>query len=313
MNCTSCGAPLAEGVDFCESCGAPVLSPQPGACSSCGGPLKPGQAFCTSCGAPAPPPAPPAPPAPAVSRRLNPRLLIGGGAIAAVAVAAGLWFSPLCGDDDATVPADGSPTRTATAARSITPSTTRTLEPGLSPSPAATTPPSGTATRQATATAGTTPLAGTASPAPTGTATAAATTTPPAATATTRPPTSTPVPATATSLPPTSTPRPPTATPTAPPWVVVSGTIYLKAPGEPAVPCNFGCYLIFEGAAGVFDAEADSAGRYSVLLPPGTYAVSDWTFDPDWCAEEPVVTPGTISVSGASQSINFTTTGCILF
>lgn len=305
MNCTSCGATLAEGMAFCENCGTPA-PPQPAACASCGVALNPGQAFCTSCGAPAPSAQQSEPPTPVAPRRLDPRLLIGGGAIAAVAVAAGLWFSPLCGNDEGTVPADSSPTSSAT---------TRTPTPGRSPSPAATTTPARTATQHGTATAGPSPVTATASPGPTRTATTAATdtTAPPTATATTRPPTSTPVPPTATAVPPTPTTRPPTATPTPPQEVLVSGTIYLKTPGEPTVLCDFGCYLIFEGAAGTFEAEADSSGRYSVLLPPGAYAVSDWTFDPEWCALPPVVTPGTIYVSGTSQAINFTTTGCILF
>lgn len=42
----------------------------------------------------------------------------------------------------------------------------------------------------------------------------------------------------------------------------------------------------------------DSAGRYSVPLPPGAHAVSDWTFDPDRCALPPAVTPAPVSVPG---------------
>lgn len=57
----------------------------------------------------------------------------------------------------------------------------------------------------------------------------------------------------------------------------------------------------------------DSAGRYSVPLPPGAHAVSDWTFDPDRCALSPAVTPAPNSVPGASHPADFTTTGCILF
>jgi hypothetical protein len=95
---------------------------------------------------------------------------------------------------------------------------------------------------------------------------------------------------------------------------VVSGTIYVKYPGEPAEICSFGCYFTFEGTEGwSYFAEADSSGHYSVMLSPGTYSVEDWTFDQAWCAKEPVVTPATIVVSGRSMTINFTTTGCLVF
>ncbi|MCO5200463.1 MAG: hypothetical protein M9925_01990 [Chloroflexi bacterium] len=96
--------------------------------------------------------------------------------------------------------------------------------------------------------------------------------------------------------------------------VVVSGIVYVKYPGEPAEICDFGCFLTFEGTEGwSYFAEADSSGRYSVTMSPGTYYVEDWTFDQDWCGMPPVVTPATIVVSGGSMTINFTTTGCIVF
>lgn len=96
--------------------------------------------------------------------------------------------------------------------------------------------------------------------------------------------------------------------------MVVSGIVYVKYPGEPAEICDFGCFLTFEGTEGwSYFAEADSSGRYSVTMSPGTYYVEDWTFDQDWCGMPPVVTPATIVVSGGSMTINFTTTGCIVF
>ncbi len=96
--------------------------------------------------------------------------------------------------------------------------------------------------------------------------------------------------------------------------MVLSGTVYVKFPGEPAELCDFGCFLTFEGTEGwSYFAEADSSGHYSVVLAPGTYYVEDWTFDQEWCALAPVVTPGVITVSGNAMSINFTTTGCIVF
>lgn len=64
--CNRCGASIAEGQRFCNSCGAPQnppVSPAQRFCVSCGGLLAPGVAFCTKCGARATLPAPPVPPA----------------------------------------------------------------------------------------------------------------------------------------------------------------------------------------------------------------------------------------------------------
>src|SRR5579871_6506981 len=54
MTCHRCGAPIAQGQRFCNSCGAQQNQPAavtPKFCVSCGHPLTPGSAFCNNCGA----------------------------------------------------------------------------------------------------------------------------------------------------------------------------------------------------------------------------------------------------------------------
>ncbi len=54
MTCHRCGAPIAQGQRFCNSCGAQQSQPAPVTpkfCVSCGRPLTPGSAFCNNCGA----------------------------------------------------------------------------------------------------------------------------------------------------------------------------------------------------------------------------------------------------------------------
>jgi outer membrane protein OmpA-like peptidoglycan-associated protein len=53
-NCNQCGAAIAEGQRFCNSCGAPQLQPVIPAtkfCVNCGSPISAGAAFCNKCGA----------------------------------------------------------------------------------------------------------------------------------------------------------------------------------------------------------------------------------------------------------------------
>lgn len=58
QRCEKCGAEVAAGSAFCNSCGAPmpkveVTAPQNGiACKNCGAIVQPGMKFCTSCGTP---------------------------------------------------------------------------------------------------------------------------------------------------------------------------------------------------------------------------------------------------------------------
>lgn len=58
QRCEKCGAEVAAGSAFCNSCGAPmpkveVAAPQNGiACKNCGAIVQPGMKFCTSCGTP---------------------------------------------------------------------------------------------------------------------------------------------------------------------------------------------------------------------------------------------------------------------
>ena len=56
--CNRCGAPIPEGVRFCNSCGAPQIpaaNPAPKFCVSCGHPMATGSAFCNNCGTPVTP------------------------------------------------------------------------------------------------------------------------------------------------------------------------------------------------------------------------------------------------------------------
>ena len=53
--CANCGAPLKEGQQFCDKCGAPRSVPVT-LCANCGAPLQDGQQFCDKCGAPRPQP-----------------------------------------------------------------------------------------------------------------------------------------------------------------------------------------------------------------------------------------------------------------
>jgi len=70
--------------------------------------------------------------------------------------------------------------------------------------------------------------------------------------------------------------------------------------------------LLFSGQPGAFVTnDASPSGVYAISLPPGVYTVTDVTFDS--CAIPPTVTPKTVTISGASQVINFATTGCIVF
>lgn len=56
QRCEKCGAEVAAGSAFCNSCGAPmpkveVTAPQNGiSCKNCGAMVQPGMKFCTSCG-----------------------------------------------------------------------------------------------------------------------------------------------------------------------------------------------------------------------------------------------------------------------
>jgi len=49
--CTACGAELAPGAAFCNSCGAEQVAAIAAGCISCGAELAPGAAFCNECGA----------------------------------------------------------------------------------------------------------------------------------------------------------------------------------------------------------------------------------------------------------------------
>ncbi len=58
MQCTKCGAEIAQGNQFCPKCGAPVAAetPQPAGgkvlCPKCGAENEGGNTFCAKCGAP---------------------------------------------------------------------------------------------------------------------------------------------------------------------------------------------------------------------------------------------------------------------
>ena len=58
QRCEKCGAEVAAGSAFCNSCGAPMPKieatvPQNGIpCKNCGAIIQPGMKFCTSCGTP---------------------------------------------------------------------------------------------------------------------------------------------------------------------------------------------------------------------------------------------------------------------
>jgi len=49
--CPSCGAKNADGVKFCQECGASMANAGPKHCTSCGAELAPGTRFCGECGA----------------------------------------------------------------------------------------------------------------------------------------------------------------------------------------------------------------------------------------------------------------------
>jgi len=48
--CPNCGHKNAEGVKFCQECGAPLVAAGPKICVSCGAQLTPGARFCGECG-----------------------------------------------------------------------------------------------------------------------------------------------------------------------------------------------------------------------------------------------------------------------
>ena len=56
LNCTKCGSPLGDGLNFCTACGAPraksVEVAEEAQCAECATPLRPDLRFCTGCGRP---------------------------------------------------------------------------------------------------------------------------------------------------------------------------------------------------------------------------------------------------------------------
>ncbi len=48
--CPQCGTMNAEGISFCQECGARLGQPKPGKCPSCGMDNPPGTRFCGECG-----------------------------------------------------------------------------------------------------------------------------------------------------------------------------------------------------------------------------------------------------------------------
>jgi PKD repeat protein len=141
--CPACGAPAAEGVQFCESCGQPM--PVSRVCPKCGGPLPAAGKFCEQCGAPAeapaaapspaaaPPPPPPPPlaeapasPPPAPAPAGKPKWIIG--LVMAVMVVLAIGAYTVAG-----------PMLTGKGGSGVTPTPTTTLPPVTTLAPPTTT------------------------------------------------------------------------------------------------------------------------------------------------------------------------------
>ena len=64
VRCEKCGGEVAKGAAFCNSCGAPIVVPEPPVpdthvkCSGCGALIEKSMRFCTSCGKPMSAPVP---------------------------------------------------------------------------------------------------------------------------------------------------------------------------------------------------------------------------------------------------------------